>query len=222
MAQQPTYTALTGDLVASRKSAPEQRARAQERLIDYLDGFYEDHADALVRPPKLVGGDGLQLLARRPDVIVPFLLGLETELFLAGSKKRRPVVFGVGHGTLSTGELERATSVDALDGPCFHEASAALAIARKKRKRWAVFRGFGHPYDSTLTSLFDLMAAIRGEWTRRQTESTIAMRRHGSTEQVAQDRGISERAVRKSLQASHFKVINDAELAAQSLLNSLA
>ena len=212
------YTASTGDLVGSRKPASGERAELQATTIKTLEQLNMELAPRLARPAVLTAGDEIQALFLEPSAAMDFMRILKDELF-ASAVPRQDIVFGVGRGQLSTGILAEATSVEHLDGPCFHSARAMLLDA-KKRRVWAAFHGFGQPEDQVLSSLFELMGAIRSGWTATQAQYGVSLRVLGKKVDVAREFGVSPSVITESLQASNFNAITGAESAVQELLRT--
>ncbi|MFT7462374.1 MAG: hypothetical protein ACI9EF_000714 [Pseudohongiellaceae bacterium] len=86
------------------------------------------------------------------------------------------------------------------------------------RKAWVVFQGFDTVDDRTLTSLFELMGAIRVEWTSKQSLYTVELRSLGKRIQVARKMRVSPSVVTESLQLSRFDAILNGEEAARLVL----
>jgi len=215
------YAAVTGDLVASRKATRAARATLQRRALDELERLNAELAADLVRPAVWTAGDEVQALLSRPSRVVELACSLEdglSESAVPDAPAPR-IVFGVGWGALSTGPLADATTVEHLDGDCFHHAREALSKAKKQRS-WARFEGFGDVADATLTSLFELMGAVRSDWTPLQREHTVELRRLGKRIEVARLRGVSPSVITESLQLAHFDVLLDAEAAARLALGA--
>jgi hypothetical protein len=64
-----------------------------------------------------------------------------------------------------------------VDGPCFHEARAALDEAKRDR-RFFGFRGFGAA-DPTLNGFASYDAALYWSWTPRQRQAALLLRQGG-------------------------------------------
>lgn len=222
------YAAVTGDLVASRKVSAPERAEVQRETLKVLEELNRDLGQALARPAVLTAGDEIQALFRVPSEVVTFVRIIKDRL-CGSAAPNQDIVFGVGFGVLSTGLLSQATSVEQLDGTCFHRARETLTQA-KMRKAWVVFQGFGTVDgfdtvdgfgtvdDRTLTSLFELMGAIRAGWTSKQSLYTVELRSLGKRIEVARKLGVSPSVVTESLQLSRFDAILHGEEAARLVL----
>jgi SatD family (SatD) len=211
------HAAVTGDLVASRKASPASRAKVQQETLKVIEELNKDLQQDLARPAVLTGGDEIQALFRVPSRAVEFVQVIRDRLY-SSATPHQDIVFGVGWGALSTGLLPEATSVEQLDGTCFHLARETLTIA-KKRKTWVVLHGFGTDEDRTLTSLFELMGAIRAGWTIKQSRYTVDLRELGQRISVARLHGVSPSVITESLQQSHIEAIMNGEEAARLILH---
>ena len=210
------YAAVTGDLVASRKVPSPLRVKIQKGILRALDKLNQDFGQDLARPAALTAGDEIQALFRVPSRIVEFVQVIKDGLFDAVAQDQE-IVFGVGWGVLSTGLFSEAASVEQLDGTCFHLARENLTRA-KKRKEWVVFRGFGEINDRALTSLFELMGAIRAGWTATQAMYAADLREFEKRIEVAKKRGVSPSVITESLQLSCFEAIRNGEESARLIL----
>ncbi len=214
--EETEYAALTGDLVASKRRAPDFRATIQKEALQVLTELNEKLGDHLARPLVLTAGDEIQGLFHTPSSVVEAVQVIKDRLF-GSAAAGQEIVFGIGRGPLSTGLLPEARSVEQLDGPCFHQARAMLQRA-KKQKVWAVFGGFGETEDEVLNSLFELMGAIRAGWTTTQSLYIQDLRELGKRILVASRRGVSPSVVTESLQLSRFRAIENGEETARSIL----
>jgi len=220
------YAAVTGDLVASRKASGAERAEVQRETLLIIEKLNQDLGQDLARPAVLTAGDEVQALFRVPSRAVAFVQVIKDHLY-GSSAPNQDIVFGVGWGVLSTGLLPEAASVEQLDGTCFHHARETLTAA-KKQKIWVVFQGFGADNDRTLTSLFELMGAIRAGWTTTQSGYTVAFRK--LEEDLKKEQGVARRidvarkvgrspsVVTESLQLSHYDAIRNGEETARRIL----
>jgi len=215
----PAFAALIGDLVASRDNA--RRAEVQQALQAELRALNAALGpDVLAAGFKLTAGDEIQALFHRPSSLVGAIRTITDALQLA--PLRQPIAFGVGWGTLSTGAIDADVAlsdadVALLDGPCFHRARESLARSQD-RKAWAAFEGFGEERDRVLDSLFELMGAIRGDWTPTQSRYAVDVRTLGQQKKVAQERGVSPSVVSESLKAARFETLLRSEQTGELVL----
>ena len=214
---QRPYLALIGDLIASRRS--EDRANVQGHLGAIVAEQNQECRESLAADLIQTAGDEIQGLFRHPRAVVRVVQAITDRMF--GAPLEQAITFGIGWGGLSTGDLPEAPSpnVALLDGPCFHRARSALLRARKRRS-WAAFEGFGEQGDRVLDSLFELMGAIRSEWTATQSLYTVETRSLEVQKTVAERCRVSPSVISESLKAAHFETIRRGEDAARILLAS--
>ncbi|MFT7462375.1 MAG: hypothetical protein ACI9EF_000715 [Pseudohongiellaceae bacterium] len=105
-------------------SAPD-RAEVQQETLAVLEELNRDLGKALEKPAVLTAGDEIQALFRVPSEVVTFVRIIKDGLF-GSAAPNQGIVFGVGFGALSAGLLPQATSVEQLDGTCFHRARETL------------------------------------------------------------------------------------------------
>lgn len=204
----PTYFALTGDVVSSR-DLPDRRA-VQRTLRASLDELNREHREAMAAPLKLVAGDEVQALLRVPSgapAVVDIVVRIADELHPVA------MTWGVGVGPLAT-DLEDDVSL--VDGPCLHRARDALAVAGSE-DRWLATAGVEEPHGETLSALFDAMGAIRSRWTETQARY-VREARCATQADVAERLDVSRQAVSKALDAASFSSVLHAESASRSLL----
>jgi hypothetical protein len=224
------YLALIGDVAASRRADAGQRAELQEELLGMTAALSRSApAGAIAARLVLTGGDGVQTLlhAHRATHAVDLIQELTDRLHGFWSAypgtSFPPILFGVGLGPLSTGELRRgaspAANPGALDGPCFHRARGALELARKERA-WVRFQGLGEPEDQALNALFDLMSAVRSGWTTNQGLITHGARKTTTQKMLAEERKVSPSVISEALKAAHFRELLAGEAAARALIEA--
>ena len=199
------YFALIGDLVDSRRLP--DRSAVQERLraaIGALNGTLEG---ALAAPLRLTAGDEIQGLTRDPEILVDVVVSVSDAVLPAG------LSWGMGCGPLSTA-LDPDVSM--VDGPCFHRAREAVEDA-KKSGRWLELRGVSGAFGDAIPALFNLVGALRADWTARQAEVVRAARGRLQVD-VAEALGVHASTVSRTLAAAHFDAVLEGEAAARSLL----
>lgn len=205
---EPRYLAVIGDIRGSRRL--KDRAAVQARLEEALAEINREFAADLAADFVVTLGDEFQGLLREPHRLLPLLGYLETSLVEVGLR------YGIGWGPLATPLRRQALG---MDGPCFHRAREALSEA-KHLKGWAAIKGFGIERDRVLGGLLALIGAVRGNWTRTQTETVGWMRRLGSQKQVAATRGVTKSTVSKALHGALYEAITRAEEAVAELLRA--
>lgn len=215
------YVALIGDVVASRERP--DRAELQEALLDWADELSAD-LGVLAAPLTLTAGDSVQALLHEEGAgeVVRWIQELTDRLVsFPAPATFPPIRFGVGYGTLSTGDIAvgapPAANPALLDGACFQEAREALEQAGRK-KHWCRFRGFGPPRTLALDALFDLMGALRSRWTATQAQHVALARELETQREVAERLAVNPSVISESLKAAHFEPLLAGEAAARALL----
>lgn len=162
-----TYVALLADAVASRDLAPARRARLQERIRAALPALNRREP---WRPFVAAGfavtlGDEIQVL-----------LTATTPVWDIAHTIRRAFpeadwTVACGRGALTT-SLHAGVTAPELDGPCFHEARAALERAKQDRHVVA----FGGFKTDRLDGFAAYYSALYWSWTRRQRREANTLR----------------------------------------------
>ena len=194
MDKRNSYIAIIGDLVESRKL--EHRDSIQENLNKVLQSINNSsYSQAIESKFVITLGDEFQGLVSRNFPIRQFLSQYDS-LFGENIKTR----FGIGLGELST-----SLNVDAIgmDGPCFHEARAAVSQARKENN-FLVFSGF--EMNAAINALFQLVNDIKKNWKKRQLEVLSIFEDVGDQVSVAKKLNISRQTVHKILKASRYEL----------------
>ncbi|HKW41373.1 MAG TPA: SatD family protein [Gemmatimonadales bacterium] len=161
------YVALIADAVASRALAPPRRARLQADLRAALGDFNRRYRRALAARFGITQGDELQCLLSGAGPVWDVAHAIRARFATVDW------VIGCGRGTVTTPLTSRVAAPE-VDGPCFHEARAAIEAAKRDRQLFA-FRGFGAA-DATLNGCASYYSALYWSWTRRQREAAATWR----------------------------------------------
>src|SRR5437667_7837960 len=127
-----TYIALIADAIASRELPPAARARLQADARTAVKDLNQRYRRALAARFAVTLGDELQCLLPTPQPVWDVAHDLRARL---------PTVDWVvacGRGPITT---PLAPTAPEIDGPCFHEARAAMDRAKRERLVFA-FGGF--------------------------------------------------------------------------------
>lgn len=210
--QQTQYTALIGDVVASRDVA--DRAGLQRRLRTAVDEINEEMSrqGSFVVPMAITSGDEVQGLLSYPPAAIDIVV------HLADAIAPTWMTFGLGFGPIATDLAETSAEID---GPCFHRARAALERTGSKEGRWLAAEGFGEDVDRGLEGVFALMAVIRGNWTVRQAEMVRFARREEVQKEIAKTLGVSPSVVSESLRSAGYRALLAGERTARWFLSSV-
>jgi hypothetical protein len=199
------YYALIGDITASRAIA--DRAGVQRRLRRVIAELNAESGAALAVPLRLTAGDELQGLFTDASFVAHTVIRFADELHPVN------LSWGLGRGPVTT-DLDPDVSL--VDGPCFHNARAALKMAVRERS-WLTASGFAEPWDDVLSAMFRLMRATRSRWTATQVRYVRAAR--GRLQQEAAEHlGVTKQAVSKTLDAAQFAHVQAGEEAVRHVL----
>src|SRR2546425_9213238 len=125
------YVAAIADARASRQLPPARRARLQAELRAALHVLNRRYRRALAARFAVTLGDELQGLLTRPAPV------WDVAHFIRARFPEIAWVVACGRGPIST---PLATTAPEVDGPCFHEARAALERAKPGRLVFALRR----------------------------------------------------------------------------------
>ncbi len=156
------YVALIADATASRLLPPARRARLQADARTAAQQLNRRYARVLAARFAVTLGDELQCLLPSPAPLWEIAHQIRARLPAVDW------VVGCGLGTIST---PLASTAPEIDGPCFHQARAALDRAKRLR---LVFTFGGFP--SGVDPLADYYGALYWSWTPRQRRAATLLR----------------------------------------------
>jgi DNA-binding CsgD family transcriptional regulator len=184
----PTYLAVIGDVIASRRTA--DRASLQARLTEGLARLNDDSHAPLAARFVLTVGDEFQGLLSSTERLLEILSALREAAHPAELR------FGLGIGALATPLREEALG---MDGPCFHRARAAVERAEARGTLVEVDAGAPTPAAAVYAILY---AALRAGWTARQRQVLDLALAGMSGRDIAARLEISPSAVSQHLSAA--------------------
>ena len=174
------YVALIADATASRQLPPARRARLQQDARAAAQQLNRGYARVLAARFAVTLGDELQCLLPGPAPVWEIAHQIRARL---------PAVDWVvacGLGPIST---PLAPTAPEIDGPCFHEARAALDRAKRLR---LVFTFGGFP--QALDPLASYYGGLYWSWTPRQRRAATLLRL-GDPATAARALGVDRSAV---------------------------
>src|SRR5437879_13306623 len=157
-----TYIALIADAIASRELPPAAAARRQDDARMAVRDLNHRYRRVLAARFAVALGDELQCLLPTPQPVWDVAHDLRARL---------PTVDWVvacGWGPITT---PLAPTAPEIDGPCFHEARAAMDRATRERQVFA-FGGF----TAALEPLASSYPALYWSWTPRQRRTATLLR----------------------------------------------
>jgi hypothetical protein len=156
------YVALIADAAASRLLPPARRARLQADVRAALPELNRRYRRALAARFAVTLGDELQCLLAAAQPV------WEVAHFIRARLPEVEWVVACGRGPIST---PLAATAPEVDGPCFHEARAAMERAKPQR---LVFTFGGFP--PALDPFASYYAALYWSWTPRQRRAATLLR----------------------------------------------
>lgn len=160
------YVALIADAIASRALAPATRARLQADVRAAMKELNRRYARDLAARFAVTLGDELQCLLPTAQFVWEIAHQLRARLATVDW------VVACGRGPITT---PLAPTAPEIDGPCFHEARAAMERAKRVRQVFA-FGGFGPSSAPGLEPLASYYSALYWSWTPRQRRTATLLR----------------------------------------------
>lgn len=202
------WAAITCDVKGSRQRDPVQLREEIQRALAEINAVW---AGSLASPFRLTLGDEWQGILHRPEESYRVWRGFQRALGPRGIE----FYTGVGLGEIST---PVRVDVREMDGPAFHLAREALALA-KEAGGGVVFRSPWKQLDEALGALILLLERVRAGRTARQNQVIALYEEMNSLEQVGNRLGITRQAVSKILRAALFHEEERAEKALAGLIS---
>jgi hypothetical protein len=142
------YTAVIGDMLASRTLQPRMRLRVQLKFNDLIAQLNFRYRDALVSEFTITLGDEFQCILSNPAVLPDLIWDLARVQDLPRFR------LGIGFGRIDTIIPPQAVN---LDGPALHNARAAIEQAKTEKTFGGVFCGFGETTDIVANGIARLL-----------------------------------------------------------------
>ena len=185
------YIAIIGDIVGSRNLENRDKVQLQlEKTLNFINTTFSEFIESNFT---ITIGDEFQGLVNRN-----FPLQKYFQFFKQIFNTEFNIRFGFGLGSLSTALRNEALG---MDGPSFHNARAALEIAREKSKL-LVFHGF--EMNTALNSLMNFTSNVENNWTRRQREVILLIQEKNDQTKVAELLNVSKQSISKTILAAHY------------------
>ena len=167
MKKTDTYVAVLGDVIASRRLPPRARARLQRELQAALrTELNRRWRPAIAARFAIARGDEIEGLLHDAAASAGALWDIAH--WIRARFSAVDWIIAAARGPITTALAATALEVD---GPCFHEARAALDEAKRTRQVF-VLRGF----PPTTTALAGYYSALYWSWTPRQRRTAGLLR----------------------------------------------
>ncbi|MBO4849031.1 MAG: hypothetical protein J5586_07765 [Clostridia bacterium] len=196
------YYAIIGDLVGSRRLAPDKRREAQTRLMDALETVNTRFAPGVAARFLITLGDECQGIMDASGDPVAAALTIIKEM------KPFEIRFSIGCGDITT-PINRSAAIGA-DGPAFYLARKTaedMKADHAARLRVAAADAESTEVMNTVAALCDRLAA---DWTKKQEELALEMtlarlRGERPTQwEMAKELGVGQSTVNARLTAAGF------------------
>lgn len=144
------YTAVIGDMLASRTLSSDRRMHVQARFTKFIEALNRDkrYRPALVSKFAITLGDEFHGILSDATVLPNLIWDLSNATGLPAFR------IGVGYGRIDTAIPPYAIN---LDGPALHNARAAIDSAKSKQILGGVFAGFGEEVDVVANGIARLL-----------------------------------------------------------------
>ena len=182
------YTAVIGDMLASRTLSRMDRRRVQSRFTRFIDLLNQDarYSKALVSKFAITLGDEFQCVLSDASVLPDLIWDI------ANAEELPEFRVGIGYGRIDTEIPAYAIN---LDGPALHHAREAIDAAKSKKILGGVFAGFGGEQDAALNGVARLLWFHLHKRTAAQRK-VIGYLRQGMTQvEIAQKTNRTPQAV---------------------------
>ena len=157
-----SYIVLIADAIASRELPAATRARLQTDARAAVKDLNRRYRRVLAARFAVTLGDELQCLLPTPQPVWELAHDLRARLATVDW------VVACGRGPITT---PLAPTAPEMDGPCFHEARAAMDRAKRQRQVFA----FG-AFAPALEPLASYYSALYWSWTARQRRAATLLR----------------------------------------------
>jgi len=201
------YTVLTGDVVGSSHLSAEQH----RQVVEIIKSIPEIAPDSVVGKVDVYSGDGWQMLLSDLDV------SLRVPLYLRASLKREKGLSVDSRVSIVSGDVDMESvnpvRISESTGELFTVSGRALQELKKTARMCFSAPSFT-ALSATINGAVRLIDILVHQWSREQARAVAETMRGRTQVEIADDFGIAQSAVHKSLKAAHWPEI-------QSVLESL-
>ena len=179
------YTVIIGDISGSKQLNSKHRFQTQLFIKSAIVQINEEYEDLIEAPLTITKGDEFQGLFPNLSNAFKISLALERLIF--------PVQVKFGFGVGQVYKMGSRLPIE-MDGPAFHNANAALQLA-KKRKICSVMKTDNPDIDILINIIFRLITAIKYRWNERHYKIYWRYMDLGTYQKVADLENITPQAV---------------------------
>jgi hypothetical protein len=159
----PLYTAVIGDMLASKTLTGTRRAETQLNFAAFIAALNDNplYQQALASKFVITLGDEFQGILKDASVLPDLIWDVSHAPGLPAFR------LGIGYGTIETEIPPYAIN---LDGPALHAARRAIDQAKSEELLGGVFHGFGEDVDKVANGLARLLESRRENLTIKQDQ----------------------------------------------------
>lgn len=190
---------ITADLYKSREI--DDRSKVQEKIKLTINKVNKKYKDYILADFMITLGDEWQGALKNIERSYQIITEFQSELFPV------KISFGVGEGSISTKISKKVTE---MDGPAFINSREALEKSKKDRKS-ITYIIKNKEKGKTLNTIAGLVQLIRKDWTNTQFEKVELYKVLKTTRKVAEKLKISQSDIVRTLNATKYYEIVEAE-----------
>ena len=179
------YTVVIGDVQGSKRLNNEFRYQTQLFIKSSIIQINEEFAERIEAPFTITKGDEFQGLL--PDLKSAY------EVIQALERISFPVQLRFGIGVGEVLKMGGKLPIE-MDGPAFHRANEALALA-KKRKCWSCLVTHEPEIDLLVNTILYLIQGIRSKWSERHFRLYWSYLDLGTYREVAEREQVTPQAI---------------------------
>ncbi len=202
-------TVINGDIKASRKMKQMERYEWQLFMKSTFVQLNEQYSEMIEAPFMITKGDEFQGVLHSMGDVNKIICKIEQLIYPL------KVRFGVGYGNIH--KMGSKIPIE-MDGPAFHLASAALAVAKQK-KRFVWFNTTSPFFDQSINTIYLLIHAIKSKWSKNSFTRYWKYKELGTYDRVARSEGVSPQAVWETLNQARAIAVIEAEKIVEEMLN---
>jgi hypothetical protein len=204
-----SYTAVIGDMLASRALQGRQRLRVQTEFNDFVALMNRRYKAALVSEFAITLGDEFQCILADPTVLPDIIWDISR------ADRFPQLRLGIGFGRIDTLIPRQAIN---LDGPALHNARTAIEKAKSDKLLGGVFHGFGDTIDTVANGIARLLRFHISKRSETQLR-VLDLLRSGHTQiEIAKKIGRTPQAVSDHKNAAGWEAYEAGERALRQIL----
>ncbi len=185
MSENYEYTVIIGDISGSKRLNGLDRYQTQLFMKSAIVQINEEFETFMDAPATMTKGDEFQALVDTAGHAFQIIQVLQRMVFPIS------VRYGMGVGMIY--RMGGRLPIE-MDGPAFHRANSALALA-KKRKSCIWFNSERTSLDSLLNTVFLLISSIKSKWNERHHQLYWDYLELGTYKKVAEKQNVTPQAI---------------------------